>query len=79
MQRKINGPEGNDALQEYLAPSIFSDDDDDWVDVGYEISKWGQKTHVWIKKEDVPEYVNNLRNELSNIIDRLEHPYVPES
>lgn len=35
----------------------------EWVDVGYEVSRGGQKSHVWSKRGDVAGYCEKLREE----------------
>lgn len=42
-------------------------DDDDWIDVGFEITPGGQKTHTWVKPKDVRSYVENLRKRIKDL------------
>ena len=40
--------------------------DEVWVDIGHEISPGGQKKRVWLKKEDVKSYIEDLRKQIKD-------------
>lgn len=39
-------------------------DAENWIDCGYEDSKTGNRSHLWLKKEDIKSYCNQKNNEI---------------
>ena len=43
------------------------------IDVGYEVTSGGQTKHVWLRPEDVREYVEGLRKQIRDFTVPVEH------